>query len=178
MSSLNRVILIGNLTRDPELRYTPAGVAVASTGIAVNRFSKNESGDYDVDFFNITAFQRTADYMSKYLTKGNKVALEGRLQTRSWVDQASGQKRTSFEIVVDNLQNLSSRQDNEAASDNEGRGGGADMGMGAAPEPARSAPESARSTPAPARSAPASGGKAMVPTPEDTEDEADPFADE
>jgi single-strand DNA-binding protein len=166
--SINRVVMVGNLARDPELRYTPAGVAVASTAIAVNRITKNDSGDYDVDFFNITAFQRTADYLSKYLTKGSKVAIEGRLQSRSWVDQASGQKRTAYEIIVDNVQSLSSRQDNEMASGNEGRGGGADMGMGAAPEPTRSAP---------ARSAPASG-KAMVPAPDDIEDEADPFADE
>ena len=166
--SINRVVMVGNLARDPELRYTPAGVAVASTAIAVNRITKNDSGDYDVDFFNITAFQRTADYLSKYLTKGSKVAIEGRLQSRSWVDQASGQKRTAYEIIVDNVQSLSSRQDNEMASGNEGRG--ADMGMGAAPEPARSS--------APSRSAPASGGKAMVPAPDDIEDEADPFADE
>lgn len=169
--SINRVVMVGNLARDPELRYTPSGVAIASTAIAVNRISKNESGDYEVDFFNITAFQRTADYLSKYLTKGSKVAIEGRLQSRSWVDQASGQKRTAYEIVVDNVQSLSSRQDNENAASNEGRSGGADMGMGAAPEPARS-------NSAPARSAPAPSGKAMVPTPEDTEDEADPFADE
>ena len=171
--SINRVVMVGNLARDPELRYSPSGVAIASTAIAVNRISKNDSGEYEVDFFNIKAFQRTADYVSKYLTKGSKVAIEGRLQTNSWVDQASGQKRTVYEIVVDNVQNLSSRQDNENAVGSEGRG--ADMGMGAAPEPA---PATARSTPAAPRSAPAQGGKAMVPAPDEIEDEADPFADE
>lgn len=167
--SINRVVLTGNLARDIELRYTPAGVAVASTAIAVQRFTKNESGDYDVDFFNITAFQRTADFMSKYLSKGSKVALEGRLQSRSWVDQASGQKRTAYEVVVDNVQSLSSRQDSEGGSSYSGGGGGGsdrgDMGMGAAPAPTPSQPAASRS-------------KAMVPAPDDIEDEADPFADE
>jgi single-strand DNA-binding protein len=163
--SINRVVLVGNLARDIELRYTPAGVAVANTAIAVQRITKNESGDYDVDFFNITAFQRTADFMSKYLSKGSKVGVEGRLQSRSWVDQASGQKRTVYEVIVDNVQSLSSRQDGEGSSSAGGGSDRGDMGMGAAPAPS-----------APSRQA--SGGKAMVPAPDDIEDEADPFADE
>ena len=174
MPSLNRVVLIGRLTRDPEMKYTPQGIAVAQMSIAVDRFTKDENGERVTDFFNLVAWRRTAEYASNYLGKGRLIAVDGRLQTRSWTDQASGQKRTTFEIVAENIESLDRRD----VATPEGEDGGADMGMGAAPEPARSAPESARSTPAPARSAPASGGKAMVPTPEDTEDEADPFADE
>lgn len=111
MSNLNRVVLIGNLTKDPEIKYTPQGVSVCSTGIAVNRFTKQENGDYDVDFFNLTAFRQTADYMSQYLKKGNRVAVEGRLQSRSWDDAATGQKRTVYEIIVDNVMNLTPRRE-------------------------------------------------------------------
>src|ERR1051326_6121856 len=92
--SLNRVVLIGRLTRDPEMKYTPQGVAVTQMGIAVQRFTKNETGDYDVDFFNVVAWRRTAEFAANYLTKGRLVSVDGRLQTRSWVDQASGQKRS------------------------------------------------------------------------------------
>ncbi len=165
--AINRVILVGNLTRDPEVKYTPSGVQIASCGIAVQRISKNESGDYDVDFFNITAFQRTADFMSKYLTKGSKVAVEGRLQTRSWVDQASGQKRTAFEIILDNVQSLSSRQE-DGGSPAGNYGGGHEE---EAPAPSAPAPRSASASPARASSRPA-------PPPSDDTDDADPFADE
>ena len=84
---LNRVVLVGRLTRDPEMKYTPQGVAVAQMGIAVQRFTKNETGDYDVDFFNVTAWKRTAEYVTQYLKKGRLVSIDGRLQTRSWTDQ-------------------------------------------------------------------------------------------
>lgn len=107
--SLNKIIMIGNLTRDCEIRYSPQGVSVANTGIAVNRWSKNDSGDYEVDFFNCVAFRKTADYMSQYLRKGNRVAIEGRLQSRSWDDATTGLKRTVYEIIIDNIQNLTPR---------------------------------------------------------------------
>lgn len=165
--SLNRVVLIGNLTRDPESRYTPQGVNVVNTGIAVQRYSKNESGDYDVDFFNIVAFRRTADYMAQYLKKGNKVAVEGRLQTNSWVDAASGQKRTSFEIICDNVQNLTPRQEGEGSSTNYGQGDS----VAEAPAPVRQAPAA---TAAPTRRASAP----TPPAPNDIDDESDPFADD
>ena len=116
MSNINRVVLVGNLTKDVDSRYTPQGVSVAQTGIAVNRYTKNESGDYDVDFFNLVAFRGTADYMSQYLKKGNRVAIEGRLQSRSWDDAATGQKRTVYEIVVDNVMNLTPRRDGDEES--------------------------------------------------------------
>ncbi len=164
MSSLNRVVLVGRLTRDPEMKYTPQGIAVAQMSIAVDRFTKDETGDYITDFFNIVAWRRTAEYASNYLGKGRLIAVDGRLQARSWTDQATGQKRTAVEIVADSIQSLE-RRDSAAAQGEGGGGEGADMGMGAAPAPA------------PTRNAPASG-KAMVPAPDDIEDEADPFADE
>jgi single-strand DNA-binding protein len=167
--SLNRVVLIGNLTRDPESRYTPQGVSVVNTGIAVNRYSKNESGDYEVDFFNIVAFRRTADYMTQYLKKGNRIAVEGRLQSRSWDDAATGQKRTIYEIIADNVQNLTPRM--------EGEGSSVDFGHGDnLPEP--QAP--ARTAPA-AAAAPTSTRRSSAPTPpppSEIDDESDPFADD
>ncbi|HEV2471329.1 MAG TPA: single-stranded DNA-binding protein, partial [Chthonomonadales bacterium] len=90
---VNRVVLVGHLTRDPEMKYTPAGVAVAQMGIAVNRYSKNEQGEYETDFFNVVAWRRSAEFAANYLTKGRLVAIDGRLQTRSWTGQ-DGNKRT------------------------------------------------------------------------------------
>ena len=100
---LNRVVLVGRLVADPEVRYTPAGVPVAQLRVAVNRITKNENGEYESDFFNVVAWRRTAEFAQNYLSKGRLVSIDGRLQTRSWVDQTSGQKRTTFEIVADNL---------------------------------------------------------------------------
>jgi single-strand DNA-binding protein len=93
------------------MKYTPSGVPVASLRIAVNRVTKNEQGDYETDFFSATAWRRTAEFVSNYLTKGRLVSIDGRLQTRSWVDQASGQKRTMFEIVADNIEGLDRKGD-------------------------------------------------------------------
>jgi len=118
--SLNRVVLVGRLTADPEMKYTPSGVPVASLRIAVNRVTKNEQGDYETDFFSVTAWRRTAEFVSNYLTKGRLISIDGRLQTRSWVDQASGQKRTSFEIVADNIEGLDRK--GEGAEGEEGGG--------------------------------------------------------
>ena len=103
--SLNRVVLIGRLTADPEeLKYTPSGVPVTTLRIAVNRVTKNDQNEYETDFFNVTAWRRTAEFACNYLGKGRLISVDGRLQTRSWVDQTSGQKRTSYEIVADNIE--------------------------------------------------------------------------
>ena len=158
--SLNRIVLIGRLTNDPEMKYTPQGIPVATMGIAVHRFTKNEQGDYDVDFFNLVAWRRSAEFASNYLKKGRLVSVDGRLQSRTWVEQASGQKRTAYEIVVENIEGLEKRSDTEPASD-------ADMG-GAPPE-ARGA--------TPARP-PAAARPAANTPPADDIDESDPFADE
>ncbi|MDD5448590.1 MAG: single-stranded DNA-binding protein [Actinomycetota bacterium] len=108
MANLNRVILLGNLTRDPELRFTPAGKPVARLGLAVNRLPyTNEQGEKveGVDFFNIVVFGRQAETASQYLRKGSPVAIEGRLRSRQW-ETNDGQKRTAVEVTAQNVQFL------------------------------------------------------------------------
>ena len=105
---MNRVFLSGNLTRDPEVRYSQSGMAFARMGIAINRRSKNKDAK-EVDFFNIVAFDKTAEFCGKYLTKGSRVLLEGRLQTSSYEAQ-DGSKRTSTEILIDNIEFAGSKR--------------------------------------------------------------------
>ena len=99
---MNKVFLSGNLTRDPEVRYSQSGMAFARMGIAVNRRSKNKDVK-EVDFFNIVAFDKTAEFCGKYLFKGSRVLVEGRLQTSSYEAQ-DGSKRTNTEILIDNIE--------------------------------------------------------------------------
>jgi single-strand DNA-binding protein len=108
----NKVFLIGNLTRDPELRYTTSGIPVARFAIAVNRFKKKGAaeGSQDVDFINIVAWRRLAEICGEYLKKGRPVAIEGRLQIRSYTGK-DGQPRTMTEVVADNMQMLGGRPD-------------------------------------------------------------------
>lgn len=108
--SLNRVQLIGNLTRDPELRYTPNGNAVCSFGIATNRSWTTESGEKreEVDFHNIIAWNKLGELCSQFLVKGRKVYVEGRLSTRSWTGQ-DGQQKTRTEVVIDDMILLDSK---------------------------------------------------------------------
>jgi single-strand DNA-binding protein len=115
----NRVILVGNLTRDPELRYMPSGGAVCSTGIATNRRFKKQDGTQgeEVCFVDITFFGRTAEIANQYLGKGKKVLVEGRLKLDQWTDQ-NGIKKSKHSIIVDNMQMLDNRpQGNEGHTD-------------------------------------------------------------
>lgn len=107
MASLNRVILIGNLTRDPELRFTPTGSPVAGFGLAVNRVYTNKQGEKveNVDYFNIVVWAKLAELCAEYIHKGSPIAVEGRLQSRSW-ETEDGQKRSTVEIVAENVQFL------------------------------------------------------------------------
>ena len=114
--SLNRMVLVGTMVADPELKYTPSGVPVANFRIAVNRVTKNDAGEYETDFFNITAWRKTADFVNSYLTKGRKVSVDGRLQNRSWVDKESGQKRTVTEIIADNVEGVDKKPTEDGAS--------------------------------------------------------------
>jgi len=109
--SLNRVQLIGNLTRDPELRYTPNGNAVCTFGLATNRTWTTDSGEKreEVDFHRIVAWNKLAELCSQFLTKGRKVYVEGRLSTRSWTGQDGAQKSTT-EVVIDDMILLDNRQ--------------------------------------------------------------------
>ncbi len=108
MSSFNKAILVGRLTRDPEIRYTPQGTQLARFSLAVDRIrSKNN----ETDFFNIVAWQKLAEICGQYLRKGKLVLIEGEIQSRRYETQ-DGQKRTAFEIVARNMQMLGSRSDN------------------------------------------------------------------
>lgn len=108
--SLNRVELIGNLTRDPELRYTPSGTAVCSFGLATNRSWTTDTGEKheESEFHNIVAWNKLAELCSQFLVKGRKVFVEGRLATRKWTGQ-DGQQRTTVEIVISDMILLDSR---------------------------------------------------------------------
>ena len=112
----NKVILVGNLTRDLELRYLQSGTAVGNTGLAVNRKFKTANGEQkdEILFIDITFFGRTAEIANQYLRKGSKVLVEGRLKLDSWEDQNGG-KRSKHSVVVENMQMLGSRDDNQNA---------------------------------------------------------------
>ncbi|MCK8816643.1 single-stranded DNA-binding protein [Natroniella sulfidigena] len=110
---LNKVILIGRLTRDPELRYTPNGTAVCNFTLAVERNYKNKAGERDVDFIKTVVWRKQAEHCANHLNKGRLVAVEGRLQIRSY-ETDKGQKRRNAEVVADNVQFLDwSNRNNE-----------------------------------------------------------------
>ena len=111
---MNKVMIIGNVTRDPELRRTQSGTSVCTFGIAVSRRltqEQKQSGAQGADFFNVVAWKGTAEACGKYLSKGKRAAVSGRLQTRSY-DAADGSKRNVTEIVAEEIEFLSSREDN------------------------------------------------------------------
>ena len=99
---LNKIILMGRLTRDPELRRTQAGTAVVSFSLAVDRDYKDQSGEKETDFIDIVAWRNTAEVVSKYFTKGRMAVVEGRLQIRDWTDKDGG-KRRSAEVIAENV---------------------------------------------------------------------------
>lgn len=118
--SVNKVILIGNLGKDPEVKFTPNGVPVAKFSLATNERYKDKAGEWQdrTEWHNIVAWQRLAEIVGEYVKKGSKVYIEGRLQTSSWEDKQSGEKKYRTEIVANDLVLLSGRGD----SDSEGRG--------------------------------------------------------
>jgi len=140
MASFNKVILAGNLTRDPELRYTPKGTAIARLGIACNRKWKSETGEMkeEVTFVDVDAFGKTAETIGQYLKKGRPILIEGRLRYDTWEDKQSGQKKSKLGVVLENFQFLDS-------------GGGRGEGSTEAPRPRPA------SGPAPAAPEPAEG---------------------
>ena len=111
MASFNKVILLGNLTRDPEVRYTPKGSAVCDLGIAVNRVYTTEGGERreEVTFVDVVLWARLAEIAGEYLRKGRPIFIEGRLQMDSWDDKQTGQKRTKLRVVGESMQLLGSR---------------------------------------------------------------------
>ncbi|MEN6520193.1 MAG: single-stranded DNA-binding protein [Armatimonadota bacterium] len=123
---LNHVVLIGRIGRDPELRYTPSGVAVVSFSLAVNRQFKSQSGEQETDWFNIVAWKQQAEFAANYLGKGRLVAVQGRLQARSWVAQ-DGTKRNTVEVVAERLTGLDRPKDQAAGTGEATPAGGAVM---------------------------------------------------
>ena len=124
---LNRVILIGRLTADPELRYTPSGKPLAKFRLAVGRSFKSASGERETDFINIVAWQQQAEFAASYLNKGRLVSVEGRLQIRQWTTQ-DGQRRQAAEVVCDQLQPLERRREEPAEPAKEGEPPGSQEG--------------------------------------------------
>ena len=126
MVSFNRVVLAGNLTRDPELRFTNDGIPVCSFGLAVNRV---RSRSEEVDFFDISAWRELGETIANYKKKGDPILLEGRLQYRTWEAQ-DGSKRSKVDVVADNVQFLGGRSDTDDGASSGGGGGQARRGGG------------------------------------------------
>jgi single-strand DNA-binding protein len=109
--SVNKVILVGNVGKDPEVKFLPSGLPVANFTLATSDRAKDKAGEWQdrTEWHNLTAYQRTAEIIRDYVKKGSKIYIEGRIQTRSWDDQASGQKKYRTEIIVNDLVLLSGR---------------------------------------------------------------------
>jgi len=133
MASFNKVILMGNLTRDPELRYTPKGTAVARIGLAVNRVWKTETGETreEVTFVDVDAFGKTAETISQYLKKGSPILVEGRLRLHTWEDKQTNQKQSKLRVDLETFKFVGSA--------NRGEGGGAAEAPRSRPAPAAAA---------------------------------------
>ena len=131
MANVNKVMLMGNLTRDPEIRYTPKGTAVSDIGMAINRYRTGDNGERieETTFVDVTLWGRQAELASQYLSKGRSLFVEGRLQLDTWDDKQTGQKRSRLRVVGENMQFVggqgqSGGQDGNAQSPNQGGGGG------------------------------------------------------
>src|SRR3954462_15647318 len=130
MANFNKVILAGNLTRDPEVRYTPKGMAIAKFGLAINRTWKNEAGETkeEVTFVDIDAFGKSAELIGQYFKKGRPILMEGRLRLDTWDAKQTNQKRSKLGVVLDSFQFMDSRPE------------GAAQGNGGQPPPRAAAP--------------------------------------
>ncbi len=151
MANFNKVILLGNLTRDPELRFTPKGMAIAKLGLAVNRAWTSETGEKkeETTFVDIDVFGRTAENVGQYLRKGSPVLIDGRLRLDSWEDKQTNQKRSKLTVVAENVQFLGAGRASEGAAPPE-----TGSARAATPAPHAHAP-----TPAPAADAPGAAGE-------------------
>ena len=119
-ANFNKVILAGNLTRDPELRYTPKGTAIAKIGLAINRKWRSESGEMkdETTFVDVDAFGKTAETIGQYLKKGRPILIEGRLRYETWDDKTTGAKRSKLGVIMDSFQFIDSgnRTDSEGGA--------------------------------------------------------------
>ena len=133
---LNHITIMGRLTRDPELRRTGSGIAVASFTLAVDRdFASRESGERETDFIDCVAWRQTGEFVSKYFTKGRMAVVSGRLQIRGWTDK-DGNKRRTAEVVADNVYFGDSRRDGDAGNSSYGGNTYGGNSYGSAPAPA------------------------------------------
>src|SRR5471030_1934148 len=134
-ANFNKVILAGNLTRDPELRYTPKGTAIAKITLAINRTWKSETGESkeEVTFVDVEAFGRTAENIGQYFKKGRPILIEGRLKLDQWDDKQTGAKRSKLGVTLENFQFMDSKGG--------GDGGGSDAPPRSSRPPASSAPK-------------------------------------
>ena len=139
MANLNKVMLIGNLTRDPELRYTPKGTAVADIAIAINRIWNNDQGQRqeETTFVDVTLWGRQAELAQQYLSKGRGVYIEGRLQMDTWDDKTTGQKRSKLKVIAENLQFLPDGRGGQQQGGPRQTGGGQGQQPTQRPQPAQ-----------------------------------------
>ena len=167
MANLNRVLLIGNLTRDPELRVTPKGTAICQFGLAISRSFKDESGQTreEATFVDIEAWGKQGELIAKYCTKGRPLFVEGRLRFDQWEDKQTQQKRSKLKVVLENFQFLGGREGGAPGAGGQSAGSGDDVDQGYEQPQQRSAP--------PPR---APGGGRPAPAPQhDINDEDVPF---
>jgi single-strand DNA-binding protein len=111
---MNKIILVGRLTKDPELRSTTSGISTVTFSVAVNRNYKNKDGNYEADFINCVAFRNQADFISKYFKKGGLIGIEGRIQTRNY-DAQDGTKRYVTEVMIENVEFVGGKNDNSSS---------------------------------------------------------------
>lgn len=163
MANLNKVMLIGNLTRDPELRHTPKGTAVSEISLAINRSWSNEQGQKqeETTYVEVTLWGRQAELAQQYLTKGRPVYIEGRLNLDTWDDKETGKKRSKLRVIGENMQFLSSGTGTGGSS---GGGGG-----GYSERPQQSSPPSQQARPGPPQ------GASPAPVDDFQEDDDIPF---
>mgnify|MGYP000079551773 CR=1 FL=1 len=158
MASVNKVMLLGNLTRDPEIRYTPKGTAVTDLGMAINRIRTGDNGERieEVTYVDVTLWGRTAELAGQYLSKGRSVFIEGRLQLDQWDDKATGQKRSRLRVVGENMQFIG------------GQGGGGNS-QGGSQQQSRP-PQQQQQQPSGESAPPQSGGAAASSFDDDSDD--------
>ena len=146
--SVNKVILIGRLGKDPEMKYTPSGVTVAKFSLATDESYKDRAGEQQkrTEWHNIVAWSKLAEICGEYLTKGKLIYIEGRIQSRQWEDQ-SGNKRTSYEIIARDMKMLGSKADSERAASASASGDRAASSEPAAPADSPTPPDSSSAAP-------------------------------
>ena len=148
MASVNKVMLLGNLTRDPEIRYTPKGTAVTDLGMAINRIRTGDNGERieEVTYVDVTLWGRTAELAGQYLGKGRSVFIEGRLQLDQWDDKNTGQKRSRLRVVGENMQFIG------------GQGGGGNNNQGGGQQQQSRPPQQQNDSPPPQSGGAAASG--------------------